>query len=241
MTQRQTIQNSIIIRPAFERGRADHGWLHSYHTFSFGEYHDPKHMSFRALRVINEDWVEAGMGFGMHPHQNMEIFTYVVEGALQHKDSMGHESVIKPGFVQKMTAGTGIMHSEFNPSKKEPVHLLQIWIVPAQKGLKPSYQEIALLPPDPQNPLVLIGSPQGGESVLQFNQDVYIYRGTMPKNAQAVHPLKSGRGAWVQLIKGKVNLNGHGLSAGDGASIESLESISFKATEDAEFLMFDLN
>lgn len=241
MTQRQTTQNSIIIRPAVERGHADHGWLDSYHTFSFGDYHDPKHMGFRSLRVINEDWVAAGRGFGMHPHQNMEIFTYVVEGSLQHKDSMGNGSVLKPGYVQKMTAGTGITHSEFNPSKEDPVHLLQIWIVPAQKGLKPSYQEFTLGQPDPNDPLLLIGSPQGGNNIVQFNQDVYVYRGVLKRNTHTVHPVKTGRALWVQVIKGKVDLNGHNLSAGDGASIENLDTIVFKAQEDAEFLMFDLN
>ncbi|OGX27624.1 MAG: quercetin 2,3-dioxygenase [Omnitrophica WOR_2 bacterium RIFCSPHIGHO2_01_FULL_48_9] len=230
----------VRLRPAAARGHADHGWLKSDHTFSFADYYDPSQMGFRTLRVINEDRVAPGQGFGMHPHRDMEILTYVVEGALAHKDSMGHQSTIKPGDVQKITAGQGIEHSEFNASKKEPVHLLQIWIVPSKKGLPPSYQEFSLATPDAKHSLFLVGSPQGDKNILQFNQDVYVYRGVLKKNAQCSHVLQAGRGVWVQLVKGSCALNGHPLSAGDGAALENQPDLMFKAATDCEFLLFDM-
>lgn len=230
---------TIRVRKSNERGHANHGWLDSYHTFSFGEYFDRNHMAFRSLRVINEDWVEGGEGFGRHPHQDMEIFTYIVEGSLKHEDSMGHQSTIKAGDVQKITAGTGIYHSEFNASTTDPVHLLQIWIMPERKGLKPSYQEITLAPAG-KEALTLMGSSQGGANVVQFNQDVYIYRGILSKGKGIDIDIKSGRGVWLQVVKGKVELNGHLLSDGDAISIENSNKVFIQAKDDAEFLVFDL-
>ncbi len=232
--------NGVIkVRRSNERGHANHGWLDSYHTFSFGEYFDRNHMAFRSLRVINEDWVEGGEGFGRHPHQDMEIFTYIVEGGLKHEDSMGHQSTIKAGDVQKITAGTGIYHSEFNASAKDQVHLLQIWIMPERKGLKPSYQEFTLAPQGAE-PLTLIGSPQGGNNIVQFNQDVYIYRGILPKGKDIGIDIKPERGVWLQVVKGKVELNGHLLSNGDAISIENSNKVFIQSKDDAEFLVFDL-
>ena len=232
--------SNIRIRPAAERGHADHGWLNSYHTFSFAGYQDPAHMGFRALRVINEDRVDPGMGFGAHPHQDMEIFSYVIEGSLTHKDSMGHESTIKAGDVQKITAGTGIIHSEFNGSKKEKVHFLQIWILPEKVGLKPSYQEYSLALSDQAPPVSLIGSPKGGKNVIQFNQDVYIYKGTLTQGKTYSYELKPGRGVWLQVIKGKLTVSEQELSAGDGAAIENLNEIIITAQNTLEFLLMDL-
>jgi len=229
---------SIKIRGAKERGYADHGWLKSYHSFSFADYHDENHMGFRSLRVINEDRVAPGKGFGAHPHRDMEIFSYIIEGALTHKDSMGNTSTVKAGDVQKITAGTGIEHSEFNASDKEQVHFLQIWILPAQKGLKPSYQDYSRT--DNKTPLALIGSPQGGKNVIQFHQDVYLYKGSLKAKDTQVHAIKTGRGLWLQMIKGTVILNDQALSAGDGAAIEGADAMTVHARQDAEFLLMDM-
>ena len=201
-------EDQIIVRPSQERGHAQHGWLDSYHTFSFADYYDENYMGFRSLRVINEDRIAPGMGFDAHSHRDMEIFSYVVEGAVKHKDSMGHESVIKAGDVQKITAGKGIVHSEFNASDKEAGHFLQIWIVPNKKGLQPSYQELTLSPSDEKTPLLLIGSLQGGANIAQFNQDVFIYRGNLKKGQGVVYAVKPQRGVWLQMVKGKLNLDG---------------------------------
>ena len=238
---KSTLKNSSVkIRPANERGHANHGWLDSYHTFSFADYHDENHMGFRTLRVINEDRVDPGKGFGSHPHRDMEIFSYVVEGALTHQDSMGNKFTIKPGDVQKITAGTGIVHSEFNGSQKEKVHFLQIWILPARRGLKPSYQEYSFALSDKGIPVSLIGSPQGGKNVIQFNQDVYVYKGALKAGESYRYDLKPGRGVWLQMVKGEVNLNDQKLSSGDGAAIENLQEISITAQKDAEFLLIDM-
>lgn len=231
---------SIQIRRSKERGHANHGWLDSYFSFSFADYYDPKHMHFRSLRVINEDKVAPAMGFGMHPHANMEIFTYIVDGELKHEDSMGHKSVIKAGDVQKISAGTGITHSEFNASKDKPVHLLQIWIMPQVKGVAPSYQEYTLAKPDSKQPLLLIGSPQGGNNVVPFYQDVFIYRGVLSANQDFTHAIKDGRGVWLQLIKGKLSIADNVLEAGDAIAVESLSAMTIKALSNAEFLLFDL-
>lgn len=233
-------QSNIVVRPSDERGHADHGWLKTYHTFSFGNYHDPKHMSFRSLRVINEDYVDGGQGFGKHPHKNMEILTYILSGALEHQDSMGNTSIIKAGDVQKMSAGTGVFHSEFNPSKTETVHLLQIWILPDQQGLTPSYQQFTLSPN--KEPLLLIGSPKGGDPVVLFHQDVYLYRGVLKKGEKHSYELKPGRGLWIQVIEGDIEVNGQALKAGDGASVQEEEGIIFSASAsgNSEFLLFDL-
>ena len=232
--------SSISIRPAKERGHADHGWLKSYHTFSFADYQDEEYMGFRSLRVINEDRVDPGKGFGAHPHHDMEIFSYVIEGALAHKDSMGHTSTIKAGDVQKITAGAGIVHSEYNASNTEPVHFLQIWILPAQKGLTPSYQEYSPASAQRRTPLTLIGSPQGGKNVIQFHQDIYLYKGQLKEKESQVHAIKNGRGIWLQMIQGKLKLNDQPLSAGDGAAIDGADTITLHSPEDAEFLLMDM-
>lgn len=231
---------NIQLRRSQERGHANHGWLDSYFSFSFADYYDPAHMQFRALRVINEDRVEPKQGFGMHPHRDMEIFTYVIEGELAHKDSMGHASSITSGQVQKITAGKGILHSEYNGSDKNPVHLLQIWIVPAEHGLKPSYEEYTLPKADDKNPLLLIGSSTGGENVVHFHQDVLVYRGILKAEKNVSYTVKPGRGIWIQMVKGKINAGAAVLSEGDGVAIENVSGLDIKAEKDAEFLLFDL-
>lgn len=240
MAKKVNSSQNIVLRPSNERGHSDHGWLDSYHTFSFANYYDPKHMGFRSLRVINEDRVAPGMGFGAHPHRDMEIFSYVVEGSLKHQDSMGHESTIGPGQVQKITAGRGIVHSEFNGSGKKPVHFFQIWILPHTAGLTPSYEELILSDPDPNAPLILIGSPSGGNCVVKFNQDVYVYRGVLSKGAKVEHAIATRRGVWVQMVKGSLELDDKTLNTGDGASVEGLNSVTIKSSLDSEFLLFDL-
>lgn len=231
---------NIQLRRSKERGHANHGWLDSYFSFSFADYYDPAHMQFRALRVINEDYVEPGKGFDMHPHRDMEIFTYVIEGELAHKDSMGHASSITSGQVQKITAGKGILHSEYNGSDKNPVHLLQIWIVPSEHGLKPSYEEYTLPKADDKDPLLLIGSPDGGDNVVHFHQDVLVYRGILKAEKNVSYPVKPGRGIWIQMVKGKINAGAAVLSEGDGVAIENVSGLEIKAEKDAEFLLFDL-
>jgi redox-sensitive bicupin YhaK (pirin superfamily) len=230
---------NILIRPSGERGHADHGWLKTYHTFSFGDYHDPRHMGFRSLRVINEDYVEGAKGFGKHPHKDMEILTYVLKGALEHKDSMGNTSVIEAGDIQKMSAGTGVFHSEFNHSSSEQVHLLQIWILPQDNGIPPSYEQFSL-PNSQKEPLLLIGSAQGGHQVVRFYQDVYLYRAVIKKEQECIYKPKSGRGLWIQVVKGSFEMNGRLLDSGDGVSVQGESEIIFKARQDSEFLMFDL-
>ena len=231
--------SNIIVRPSDERGHADHGWLKTYHTVSFGDYHDPRHMGFRSLRVINEDYVQGAQGFGKHPHKNMEILTYVLQGALEHKDSIGTSSVIKAGDVQKMTAGTGVFHSEFNHSKDQQVHLLQIWILPQENNLPPSYQQFTLVKSQ-KEPLLLIGSPEGGDQILRFQQDVYIYRAILKKGQEHIYNIRPGRGVWIQVIDGSVDVNGQALKAGDGACAQDEGHIAFKARQDVECLIFDL-
>lgn len=231
--------SNIKIRRSKDRGHANHGWLDSYHTFSFGEYHDPRFMNFRSLRVINEDRVEAGMGFGAHPHRDMEILSYVVNGELKHQDSMNHSSVIKAGDVQKITAGTGITHSEFNPSSTHPVHFLQIWIIPKDRGLTPSYQERSLTRSSEQS-LILFASSKPAGDVISFNQDVDIYRGQLSAGQGCDFAIRKTRGIWIQLIKGSLVVSGQTIEAGDGVAIEEQEAVSLKAQTDAEFLLFDL-
>ena len=220
----------ITVRRGNERGHADHGWLDTYHTFSFGDYYDPQHMGFRSLRVINEDRVAPGGGFPTHPHRDMEIITYVLEGALEHKDSMGTTAVIRPGEVQKMTAGAGVTHSEFNHSKTEPVHLLQIWILPAKKGLKPGYEQVAL---------------DAGRGSLQkipitIHQDVVLYCARLDAGVRVNHALGTQRSAWLQVARGAVTLNGESLQAGDGAAISDEPSVTISANSGSEILLFDL-
>lgn len=229
----------LTLRKSSDRGHADHGWLNSYHSFSFADYHDPRFMGYRSLRVINEDWVSPGNGFGMHPHKDMEILTYVVQGQLKHKDSMGHEAVIKEGDVQKITAGTGIMHSEFNPSSKEPVHLLQIWVLPGAKGIKPAYQQESLATWGKEG-VHLFASPDGGPGRIKFEQDAYIYHGYLP--AGHIHQINMapGRGGWLQMIKGRMKINGIDVNAGDAVSMEEETLVDCLPVSGAEFLFFDL-
>lgn len=230
----------ITLRKSADRGHLNHGWLDTYHTFSFGEYYDPQHRGYRSLRVINEDFVEPGMGFGMHGHRDMEIVTYVIEGALEHKDSLGSGSVIRPGDVQRMTAGTGVRHSEFNPSATEPVHLLQIWILPEQEGLKPGYEERNIPAAARSNTLKLIASRGADDGSVHINQDARIYAGVIDAGATLTHGLVNGRGAWVQLVSGSITVNGTRLEAGDGASIDDEPAVTIVANEPAELLVFDL-
>ena len=231
----------IRLRPSNARGHFDHGWLDTYHTFSFGDYHDPQWMGFRSLRVINEDRVAPGGGFGMHPHRDMEIITVILEGALEHRDSLGSGSVIRPGDVQRMSAGTGIEHSEFNHSKTEPVHLLQIWILPERKGLKPSYEEKNFKPEEFRGKLRLIASRDGHNGSVTIHQDAELYSAKLDVGQTVQHQLKPLRHAWLQVARGKVLLNEKtSLNAGDGASISEEASLKITANEPAEFLLFDL-
>ena len=230
----------IKIRKAKERGHFNHGWLDTYHTFSFGDYYDPEHLGFRTLRVINEDRVQPAQGFGMHSHRDMEILTCVLEGELEHKDSMGNASVIKPGEVQRMTAGTGVTHSEFNPSQKNLVHLLQIWILPARKGLEPGYEQRAFGPAGKDNLLRLVASTEGEKGSVKIHQDVFVYNAKLRAKETLTHELLPRRGAWIQVIKGDLDLNGHALKQGDGAAAEDERQFTFQSKEGVEFLLFDL-
>lgn len=231
----------ITVRPAEERGLANLGWLKSLHSFSFGDYHDPRHMGFGPLRVINEDRVEPGAGFDTHGHRDMEIVSYVLEGALEHKDSIGTGSVIRPGEVQRMTAGTGIRHSEFNPSQTEPVHFLQIWLFPTQEGLKPGYEQKSFPPGGKHNTLRLVVSPDGAEGSVLIHQDARIYDASLDEGAQVMHRLGKGRRAWLQVVRGSLDLGGEWLRTGDGAAIEATDSVTIAAHDpQTEILLFDL-
>lgn len=230
----------ITMRNSSDRGHFDHGWLKTQHTFSFGDYHDPQWMGFRALRVINEDWVEPGMGFGTHPHRDMEIITYVLEGALEHKDSMGTGSVIIPGEVQRMSAGSGVTHSEFNHSQAERVHLLQIWIVPEEKGLPPRYEQKPFGKDQKEGRLCLIASHDGREGSLHIHQDANVYATLLKKDVSVALAIPPDRHAWVQVARGAVTLNGHGLSAGDGAALTQEAAAVVVGVNDAEVIVFDL-
>lgn len=229
-------------RPSSERGHFDHGWLNTYHTFSFADYHDPAHMHFRTLRVINDDRVAAGRGFGMHPHRDMEIITYIMSGALEHRDSMGNGDVIRPGDVQRMSAGTGVFHSESNPSPTEPVHLLQIWILPNRRGITPSYEQKHFLEKDRTNTLRLVASPDGAEGSVTINQDAMVYTSLLDTNGSVKHAFAAGRGGYLQVALGGVVVNGLSLEAGDSLAIESEAAITITNPSDerAEFLLFDL-
>jgi redox-sensitive bicupin YhaK (pirin superfamily) len=231
----------LTLRKAEERGRADLGWLDSRHTFSFGHYHDPNHMGIGPLRVINDDRVAAGGGFPTHPHADMEIISYVLEGALAHRDSIGTGSVIRPGDVQRMSAGTGIRHSEFNASQTEPVHFLQIWIVPEQKGLAPGYEQKTFDAASKSGKLLLVGSQDGRDGSVTIHRDVDLYA-TLPGDGGTVtHTLAAGRIAWVHVAQGTVNLNGEELRPGDGVALDAGAKISLTGTsDDAEVLVFDM-
>lgn len=230
----------ITLRKAEARGHANHGWLNTYHTFSFANYYDPKHMGFRALRVINEDRVTPSAGFGMHGHRDMEIITYVLEGALEHKDSIGTGSVIQPGDVQRMSAGTGIMHSEFNHSKTEPVHLLQIWLLPEKNGVQPSYEQRNFSPSKAPGKLNLVAAREGRDGAITINQDVDLYAAVLKEGDRISHTLKPQRHAWVQVARGAITLNGVSLDTSDGAAISDETELAIAATKDAEILLFDL-
>jgi quercetin 2,3-dioxygenase len=229
----------IARRPAEERGRARFGWLDSRHTFSFGHYHDDAHMGFGPLRVINEDRVTPGAGFDTHGHSDMEILSYVLEGELAHKDSIGTGSVIRPGEVQRMSAGTGIRHSEFNPSPQAPVHFLQIWILPEREGLKPGYQQSAF-PLDDKGRLHLVASGDGRDGSLTINQDVDLYAGRLTEGEIVERKLRDGRLGWLQVARGAVSLNGVALATGDGAAIEKETDLVIRADSDAEVLLFEM-
>ena len=230
----------ITIRKSKERGHFDHGWLDTYHTFSFDQYYDPAHVHFRTLRVINEDRVAAAHGFPMHSHRDMEIITYILSGALEHRDSMGNGSVIRPGDVQRMTAGTGVSHSEFNPSRTEPCHLLQIWIMPNARSLPPSYEQKNFSNDERQGQLRLIAAASGEDSAVNINQDARVYVSLLNAGQAISHQIDPSRHAWLQLARGTVSINGADLSAGDGAAISKESRVEISAAANAEFLLFDL-
>jgi quercetin 2,3-dioxygenase len=227
----------IQIRPSEERGRNKLSWLDTRFTFSFDQYYDPKHVHFRSLRVLNEDIVAPGQGFGMHPHSDMEILTWVLDGALEHRDTMGTGTVIRPGELQHMSAGTGVMHSEFNPSSKDPTHLLQIWILPERKGLKPSYEQLVFPDADLRGKLHLVAGPK---APLTIHQDANLFIARLDKNTEVLHRLEAGRHAWAQVALGSVRLNGLSLKTGDGAAISSEAEIRMEANDPSEVLLFDL-
>jgi redox-sensitive bicupin YhaK (pirin superfamily) len=230
----------VRVRKAGERGRTDWGWLDSRHTFSFGEYHDPRHMGFRSLRVINDDRVAAGAGFGTHGHRDMEILSYVLEGAIEHKDSMGTGSVIRPGEIQMMRAGTGVMHSEFNPSKTEGLHFLQIWIVPDRTGLAPAYGQRPVDREAARRGFALLASKDGRDGSLQIAQDAALWLALVEKGERRDLPLRSGRSAWVHVARGAAEINGQALSEGDGAAVTGADAVTLAGTGSAEVLVFDL-
>ncbi len=231
----------ITLRPAQERGMANFGWLDSRHTFSFGNYYDPGHMGFANLRVINEDKISPGQGFGSHGHRDMEIITYVLEGGLEHKDSLGTGAVIRPGDVQRMSAGTGIMHSEFNASQTEPVHLLQIWLLPEKRGIEPGYEQKTFSPQEKQGALRLLGSRDGRDGSITIHQDVDLYATALQEGEEVEHTLAPSRVAWLQVARGAVQLNDQALTAGDGVAISQESLIVLKgASLDSEVLLFDM-
>jgi redox-sensitive bicupin YhaK (pirin superfamily) len=238
----------IAVRPSHERGHARYDWLDTYHTFSFDTYHDPRFMNFRSLRVLNEDRVAPGTGFPTHGHRDMEIITYVLEGALEHRDSLGNGSVIRPGDGQRMTAGRGIRHSEANPSPTDSVHLLQIWIMPDQTGLEPGYEQRSFPADERRGSLCLIAAPHSGVRSLDANhsepvrihQDVYLYVATLQPGEQVQHKFASGRHGWLQVARGAVTANGARLAQGDGAAISDELEVAIRAAEEAEVLLFDL-
>jgi redox-sensitive bicupin YhaK (pirin superfamily) len=230
----------MTIRQADSRGHANHGWLDSHHTFSFANYYDPEHMGFRSLRVINEDRVAPAQGFGTHPHRDMEIISYVLEGALEHKDSMGTGSVIRPGDVQRMSAGTGVTHSEQNGSKSEAVHFLQIWIVPAERGIKPGYEQKAFTADEKRGKLRVVASPDGRDGSVTIHADAILRVGLFGKGESAELPLAKGRHAWVHVARGSVRVNGRDLTAGDGAALSDEARIAIEGVDAGEVLVFDL-
>jgi redox-sensitive bicupin YhaK (pirin superfamily) len=236
----KTTTSGLQLRRAGERGHADHGWLKSNHTFSFANYHDPEQMGFRTLRVINDDRVAPGHGFGTHPHRDMEIFSYVLEGALEHKDSLGNGRVLRPGQIQLMSAGRGVTHSEFNPSKEEPLHFLQIWILPSERGLAPGYTEWLPEAKHVADPKVLVISADGRDGSATIHQDADVYRVRLEPGQTVTHDLKAGRGAWLQIAEGALKFNNVEMNTGDGASTELPGWLTFTAILPTEALLFDL-
>jgi redox-sensitive bicupin YhaK (pirin superfamily) len=230
----------IAVRKSQERGHANHGWLDTYHTFSFAGYRDPRHMGFRALRVMNEDRVAPGQGFGTHPHHDMEIVTYVLEGALEHQDSMGNGEVLRPGEFQRMSAGTGITHSEFNPSSTQPVHLYQIWLLPDRKGIEPSYEQKQFPDAELTGRWRVVASPDARDGSLAIHQDAHVYLAKLERDGQLAHELSPGRHAWLQVLRGTVSLNGTPLQTSDGAAVSDERHLEIAATSDAELMLFDL-
>ena len=230
----------VNVRRAADRGRSAFDWLDSRHTFSFADYHDPRHMGFRALRVINEDRVVPGRGFGTHPHRDMEIITYVIDGAVEHRDSMGNGSVIQPGDVQRMSAGTGVTHSEFNPSDAAPVHFLQIWILPERTGLTPSYEQRRFPAAEKRGMLRLIASNDGRDGSVVVFQDVDVFAAMLEPGEEVTHALQHGRHAWVQIVSGGAAIDGAALAQGDGVAVSDERAVTLRARERAEVLLFDL-
>lgn len=230
----------ITLRKSADRGHADYGWLDTHYTFSFADYYDPAHMGFRGLRVINEDIVAPGGGFPTHGHRDMEIVTYVLSGAIEHKDSLGSGEVLRPGELQRMSAGRGVQHSEFNPSRTVPLHLLQIWILPERSGTNPEYEQKPIPETERRNKLGLLAAREPTGSALTIHADATIYGSLLDKDKTVTHELSPGRHAWLQLARGKVRLNGLDLSAGDGASVSNEAKLSITALEPSEFLLFDL-
>tara|TARA_B100000609_G_scaffold199511_1_gene203535 strand:- start:13488 stop:14429 length:942 start_codon:yes stop_codon:yes gene_type:complete len=235
--------SAMVVRSSHERGHANHGWLNTYHSFSFANYYDPNHMGFRSLRVINEDRIAGGGGFPMHPHCDMEIITYILDGALEHKDSLHNGSVIRPGEIQRMTAGTGIRHSEFNPRKEQSVHLLQIWLLPDKRGHRPSYAQRTIKPHTRQQPVRLIASPEQSHQQLgavTIHQDVYLYACKLQPKQSMLHLIKPRRHVWIQVARGLIQCNGQTLSAGDAVAVSQTGRLQLQANKSAEFLIFDL-
>jgi len=230
----------IQVRKAAERGHFNHGWLDNYHTFSFGDYSDPAHMGFRSLRVINDDRVAPGQGFGMHGHRDMEIVTYILDGELQHRDSMGNGSIIRAGELQRMTAGTGVRHSEFNPSDSQWVHLYQIWLLPQRKGLTPSYEQLAVGEKDMRGRFRLVASPDGAAGSLTIQQNARLYLASLSPEDGVAHDVERGRATWLQVLRGGVNVLGNDLAAGDGLAVTDEKGVSVQATVPSEVLLFDL-
>jgi redox-sensitive bicupin YhaK (pirin superfamily) len=230
----------ITIMRSKDRGTADFGWLQSRHSFSFGHYYNPQQMGFGNLRVINEDTVLPGKGFGTHGHKDMEIISYVISGALEHKDSMGNGSIIRPGDVQRMSAGTGVRHSEFNPSGTEPVHFLQIWILPEKTGTDPGYEQLHFSGLKRTNRLCLVASHNGRNGSLSIQQDADLYACLLEQGMSVSHALAAGRRSWIQVVRGDIHINGNPISSGDAAAVEAEDSLEITAGENAEFLLFDL-
>ena len=228
------------IRKATDRGHLNHGWLDTYHTFSFGDYYEASHMGFRALRVMNEDRVAAGQGFGMHPHRDMEIVTLVLSGALAHKDSLGHGETLRPGELQRMTAGRGIRHSEFNPSDTEPVHLYQVWILPREAGLAPSYEQKAFDRAERAGRWQLVASPDGAQGSLTIQQDARIFLGDLAAGQELTHTMDIGRHSWLQVLRGAVEVNGVALATSDGLAVSEESELKLRAVDNTELMLFDL-